>query len=148
MDPQTTEARTAAWARLVQKDHVALGGLTRPELQQALALAWAALPQGLVCTEPQINDHLKRVLQGAAACLGTDHVELRRWLVDAGWLQRDGYGREYRVPAWQALQPDLQAVAEPLRGLDVSAWVAGQRQARQAAREARRREWQARQRAA
>jgi hypothetical protein len=28
--------------------------------------------------------------------LATDHVELRRWLVDLRLLERDGYGREYR----------------------------------------------------
>lgn len=133
------------WTQLAVKDGVALGGLTRPELLAALALVWAALPAGQACTEREINEQLKAALAGPALCLGTDHVELRRWLVDAGWLQRDGYGREYRVPAWPALSEDLQALAAPLKGVDVAAWVAAQRQARVAAREARRREWQARQ---
>jgi hypothetical protein len=137
-----------AWAPLVVKDHVALGGLSRAELERALALAWAALPQDKPCSEPQINEHLKSVLQGVGACFATDHVELRRWLVDAGWLRRDGYGREYRVPPWAALPAELQAVAAPLRDVDVTQWVATERKARLAAREARRREWQARQTAA
>jgi hypothetical protein len=133
------------WTALVVKDGVALGGLTRPELLAALALAWAALPADRTFTERQINEQLKAVLAGPALCLGTDHVELRRWLVDAGWLQRDGYGREYRVPAWASLAAELQALAAPLRGMDVTQWVATQRQARLDARAARRREWQARQ---
>jgi 2'-5' RNA ligase len=143
-----TGAALDAWAQLVVKDHVALGGLSRAELERALALAWAALPQDESCSEPQINEHLKSVLQGVGACFATDHVELRRWLVDAGWLQRDGYGREYRVRPWATLPAALQAVAEPLRHVDVSHWVAAQRQAKQAARDARRRDWQARQNAA
>jgi Uncharacterized protein conserved in bacteria (DUF2087) len=148
MADTVTPSALQPWAPLVLKDGVALGGLSRPELLAALALAWAALPAGRACNEREINEHLKAVLAGPALCLGTDHVELRRWLVDAGWLQRDGYGREYRVPPWAVLAPDLQALAAPLRGVDVARWVAGQRQARLDAREARRREWQARQAAA
>lgn len=148
MTDATNAAALQPWAQLVLKDGVALGGLTRPELLAALALVWAALPADSACTEREINEHLKAVLAGPALCLGTDHVELRRWLVDAGWLQRDGYGREYRVPPWAALAADLQGLAAPLRGMDVAAWVAAQRQARLDARAARRREWQARQTAA
>ena len=51
--------------------------------------------------EPGVNVHLKQALQGAARCLDTDHVELRRWLCDAGWLQRDGWGRAYQRAAPQ-----------------------------------------------
>jgi Uncharacterized protein conserved in bacteria (DUF2087) len=138
----------APWAHLVLKDHVSLGGLTRAQLVQALALVWAALPQGGIHDEPGINGQLKRVLAGAAAFLGTDHVELRRWLVDMGWLQRDGYGREYRVAAAPVLSAELQAAAAPLAGLDVTGWVHERRSARQAEREQRRREWQSRQNAA
>jgi hypothetical protein len=146
--PESTAAGAAAlapWAYLVLKDHVSLGGLTRPQLVQALALVWAALPQGGVHDERGINDRLKTVLQGAAIWLGTDHVELRRWLVDMGWLQRDGYGREYRITAAAALPEELQAAASPLQGVDVTAWVATRRAAKQAERDERRRAWQARQ---
>lgn len=132
------------WAALVLKDHVSLGGLTQPQLVKALALVWAALPTGGVHTEPGINEHLKQVLQGPAVWMGTDHVELRRWLVDMGWLQRDGYGRQYRATPAAALAPDLQAAAAPLHGLDVTAWVAARRAAKQAERDARRRAWASR----
>lgn len=145
MNDATHASPLRPWAQLVLKDGVALGGLSRPELLAALALVWAALPAELACGERAINEQLKAVLAGPALCLGTDHVELRRWLVDAGWLQRDAYGREYRVPSWAGLAADLQELAAPLRGVDVAAWVAAQRQARLDAREARRREWQARQ---
>jgi hypothetical protein len=139
------DATLAPWAQLVLKDHVSLGGLTRPQLVQALALAWAALPAGGTHDERGINVQLKAVLQGAAVWMGTDHVELRRWLVDMGWLQRDGYGREYRVTPFAGLAPELAAAAAPLQGTDVGAWVAQRRGARQAERAARRRAWEARQ---
>jgi hypothetical protein len=128
-------------ARLVVKDEVSLGGLGQADRLLALALVWASLPAGVATSEPGINQHLKAALAGAAAWLDTDHVELRRWLVDAGWLWRDGYGREYRriEPAQLALA--LREAAASLSAIDVEPWVATQRAAHQGAREARRRQW-------
>jgi hypothetical protein len=130
-----------AWATLVVKDGVGLGGLSQPALQQALALVWSALPAEGVLDERGINAALQAALAGPACCLRTDHVELRRWLVDAGWLQRDGYGREYRRVPWQALAPALRVLSEPLRGLAVADWVAAQRAVQAQRREARHRQW-------
>jgi hypothetical protein len=140
-----SDASLALWAALVRKDGVGLGVLPLAQQRHALALVWSVLPQGLVLSEPQVNQRLKAALAGAAVCLDTDHVELRRWLVDAGWLQRDGFGREYRAQGWDQLAPELQATAAPLRGLDTTAWVAEQRAAVLAEREARRVSWQAKQ---
>lgn len=129
-------------ARLVVKDGVSLGLLSEPERQLALAWVWAGLPAGDVMNEAGINQALKLQLAGPVACLHTDHVELRRWLVDAGWLQRDGYGREYRrAPAPLA----HTALADALQGLDTSAWTAVRRLAIEAEREARRQRWEAQQ---
>ncbi|MBA4175701.1 MAG: hypothetical protein C0505_03945 [Leptothrix sp. (in: Bacteria)] len=131
--------------RLVVKGGVALGLLAPDEQALALAFVWAGLPEGVVMNEREVNAVLREQLAGPVQCLATDHVELRRWLVDAGWLQRDGYGREYRrVAAGPALRRALaQALTEALAGQASTAWAAARRAAHEAEREARRQRWQA-----
>jgi len=128
-------------AALVVKQGVAIGGLAEAERRHALALVWAGLPAAHVLSEAQVNVALKGQLAGAASFLGTDHVELRRWLVDAGWLQRDGFGREYRRVPLQALPELLQPLARQLEGFEPAGWCAAQRATRLDARAARRRAW-------
>jgi hypothetical protein len=131
-----------ALARLVVKSGVAIGGLPPAEQALALGLAWAGLPRQAVLSEPGMNRALKARLAGAAACLDTDHVELRRWLVDAGWLHRDSWGREYRCLPADAVAPRWRPLAAVLDGLDIDAWVAARRAEQQARRDARRRAWE------
>ncbi len=128
--------------RLVVKDGVHLGSLPAAQLPLALGCAWAAL-SAQVYTEAQVNQALKAALAGPACWLDTDHVELRRWLVDAGWVVRDGYGRAYQpVPAAQ-LPPALHAVAQGWQALGpVAEWVAQARAQHQQQRTARRQAWQ------
>ena len=132
----------APLATLVIKDGVSLGGLSDSARTLALGLVWAGLPLR-VMTEREVNEALKLQLAGAAGFLGTDHVELRRWLCDAGWMQRDGFGREYRRVAPDALPAahrDLAAVLEStFDGRDTAAYVLARRAEHAAAREARRR---------
>lgn len=137
--PLATTAPLEQLARLVVKDGVSLGLLPEPERQLALAWVWAGLPIDRVMNEAGINEVLKAQLAGSVACLHTDHVELRRWLVDAGWLQRDGYGREYRRAAAPAAH---SALAAALEGLDTAAWAAERRRAHKAGRSARRQRWE------
>ena len=131
-----------ALATLVVKEGVALGGLGEDTRQLALGLVWAGLPQPTM-TEAAVNEALRQQLAGPARCLGTDHVELRRWLCDAGWLQRDGWGRAYQRVARAALPPPRQALAAALEqlfeGTTSADWVAQRRAARAAERLARRR---------
>lgn len=127
---------------IVVKQGVSLGGLAPRQQRQALALAWAALPSEAT-DEPGINLALKAALTGPAACLDIDHVELRRWLVDAGWLERDGYGRSYRRTAPEALPEAERELAAALGAIDVAAWVEAARVADEARRRARRAAWQA-----
>ncbi len=135
-------------AALVVKEQVRLGGLPPALLDLALGVVWAGLPADGPLSEAAVNAALRAQLAGSAAFLATDHVELRRWLVDAGWLARDGFGREYRrVPA-AALPPGRQPVGAALGGVDVAAWCAAERARRAAARQRRREAWQARQAAA
>ena len=130
-------AALAAW---VVKDGVALGGLSFELRTQALAVAWAGLP-AVVMSENEVNGILRAQLAGAASFLATDHVELRRWLVDAAWLRRDGYGREYRRVPVSELAAHARVVAETLSALDLSAWVSEARLRHAAQRNQRRTAW-------
>ncbi len=127
-------------ARLVVKQGVGLGGLPPAQQACALGLVWAGLPSVAV-NEAGINEVLKAQLAGPAAFLDTDHVELRRWLVDTGCLQRDGYGRAYQQVPIDALQVSFQPLARALEGVDTRAWVEDQRATLAAARAARRAAW-------
>jgi Uncharacterized protein conserved in bacteria (DUF2087) len=140
--PQPTLDPTAALAALVVKDGLGLGRLADAPRTQLLGLVWAGLPR-LAMSEAAVNTALKAQLAGAARCIDTDHVELRRWLCDAGWLQRDGWGREYRRAALAQLPEPVQALGAALEaGFDAggtAVWVDGLRNAREATRAARRR---------
>lgn len=130
-------------AALVVKEGVGLGGLSAAHRSWALALVWAGLPAQATPTERQINEMLKAQLTGVAAFLDIDHVELRRWLVDTGWLTRDGYGREYRRVGLDALSAGQREVADALSGIEPAAWVAEVRAAHRTRRDAGRARWQA-----
>lgn len=137
-----TQALHNGLANLVVKDGVGLGGLAEPTRALALGWVWAGLPR-TVMDEPGVNRALKAQLAGAASCLATDHVELRRWLCDGGWLDRDGYGRAYRRQPPALLPEHQRALGEALEsafdGQDTAAFTLRCRQERAAAREARRR---------
>ena len=132
-------------ATLVCKQGVAIGLLPPQDRRRALALAWSVLPRGQVHSEAEVNHLLRNMLDGPGRFLRTDHVELRRWLVDEGWLVRDGFGREYRAPMPAMLPAACQAVAATLEGVDVAAWVDALLREKQAAAEQRRAAWAARQ---
>lgn len=145
-DAETASDVLATLACWVVKDGVGLGGLSFEMRNQALAVAWAGLPKHTL-SEKAVNAALQAQLAGAARFLATDHVELRRWLVDAGWLTRDGFGRAYRRVEAHDLAHDLaraaRAVAEALSTLDVAAWVANARLQHASQRDQRRTVWQA-----
>ncbi len=89
-----------------------------------------------------MNTALKAQLSGAARCLATDHVELRRWLCDTGWLARDDFGREYRRVTQAALSERQQVLGAALEAAFTDSGTAtytnARRTARAAEREARR----------
>jgi hypothetical protein len=129
---------------MVLKRGVMLGGLNHEQRMLALALAARCAPADAPgFSETQANDALKRCLVEECAFLDTDHVELRRWLVDTGWWQRDGFGRQYqRCGAWAAgtehaaLEAALAGVSNPAH------WVQCLRDTEAAQRAARRVAWQ------
>ncbi|MFN0184791.1 MAG: DUF2087 domain-containing protein [Aquabacterium sp.] len=128
--------------QLLPKEHVSLGGLSETERGLALALVWAGLPDGQVWTEPAVNQALKARLAAAARFIGVDHVELRRWLVDLQWLQRDDYGREYRKVPQSALREALRPLADVVAGTDWDAQAQQLREGRAQARAERRAAWE------
>ena len=119
-----------AWRRLCVKHGVGLGALMGSrgdEFAAALASASLVLPAGATSSEREVNERLRAWLAGPGAMLATDHVELRRWLVDLGLVERDGYGRAYV----RALPPPA-AYAEAVASLAAIDPVAVAREARDA----------------
>jgi tRNA(adenine34) deaminase len=74
--------------------------------------------------------------------LDTDHVELRRWLVDTGFVRRTDFGSDYRrgtLPAW------LADAAGALGRQELADAALQARATRDAQRESKRQAWLARQ---
>jgi hypothetical protein len=140
MSLQFLPASLQPLAVLFVKAGVSIGGLSDAQRRLVLGLVWAGLPTTPM-SERDVNEALKAELAGAANFLDTDHVELRRWLVDAGWLARDGFGREYQRVAGAALPPTLQPLAAAFEGVDTDTIAAATRAVHSAEREARQRAW-------
>jgi len=108
------------------------------DLELLFASAALAFPLDASFTERDSNEILKRFLAGAGVMVATDHVELRRWMVDAGFLQRSDYGSDYRrgaLPDW------LSDAAQQLDFERVATAVAQARSTNETQRESRRQAW-------
>ena len=141
----TSPDHVAAWRRLAVKQRVGLGALAGSrgdEFATALVAASLAVPADAAISERDVNERLVAWLAGPGAMLSTDHVELRRWLVDLGLVERDGYGRACRrlvaPPACRDAAPGLVAV-DPGAVADEArrehAFARAERRARHEARE-------------
>lgn len=141
-----TEALTAdAWlARLSQlalRQGVRLASLHQKDgrgLELVFATASLALPKDAQLTEREANERLKHFLATAGTMLDTDHVELRRWLVDSGFIRRSDRGTDYRrgtLPDW------LADAAESLQFEQMAEAVGRTRAEFDVRREARRQAW-------
>ena len=95
-------------AQLSVRDGVHLGALRdrdARDFELVLASAVLFLPPEQLLTEREANERFKDFLGSAGAMLGTDHVELRRWLADTGFVHRSDRGTDYRrgsLPDWLA----------------------------------------------
>ncbi len=123
-------------ASLVVKDGVSLGLLGDADRALVLALAASVLEPERAYREAEVNRLLSGWLEGPGAMLRTDHVELRRWLVDAGFVSRDGFGRAYVRGEAEAAR--AVALLGPSAHGAFEAAVTEARAARAAEREARR----------
>src|SRR5690349_6408120 len=125
---------------LVLKTGLHLGTLPDEDRALVLALAACALEPQQRLREDEVNRRLLGWLADTGTMLQTDHVDLRRWLVDAGYVARDSWGRAYlRGPA------ELMRARGALGTTDGPALAAAVRAARvaaQHARVARRRAWE------
>ena len=135
----------AVYRRLCVRRGISLGGLAsgrQDDFRTLLAAAALALDGGAGYDEPAVNARLKAWLDGPGAMVDVDHVELRRWLVDAGLLQRDGFGRRYAraTPAPDAFARELAGLA----GVDLGLLAAEARDSEREARDARQAAWRAR----
>ncbi len=111
------------------------------DFELLLASAVLFLPEQQLLGEREANEHLRRFLQTAGAMLDTDHVELRRWLADLGFIHRSDYGTDYRrgtLPEW------LQPAAAELDGVQLASAAQGARDAKAQERAARKAAWLAR----
>lgn len=137
-DPLTT------WRRLCVRNGLSLGGLQsarQHDFSVVLAAAALAFDDGATYTEAEVNERLKAWLADPGAMLGTDHVELRRRLVDMRLLERDGYGRGYaRAP----MPPAFRGALEALAGWDLSVVARNERDADARQRAERKSAWQQR----
>ncbi|HQR71108.1 MAG TPA: DUF2087 domain-containing protein, partial [Burkholderiaceae bacterium] len=145
MTETAPEITPAGWlerlAQLAIRQGVHLSTLQQKDgrdLELIFASAALQFPDGRLLDERAANDVLKGFLGGAGAMLATDHVELRRWLVDTGFVRRSDYGTDYRrgaMPAW------LAAAASELDAREFGRTVARARADHDAQREARRQAW-------
>lgn len=117
---------------LVAKTGLHLGVLSEPDRSLILALAAGAFELGQTFREDEVNQRLIGWLADTGQMLQTDHVELRRWLVDTGFVARDGWGHAYvRGPA------QLDVARQTLGITDATALATAVRSARVAVQSAR-----------
>lgn len=129
------------FAALAIRQGIALGALQSASARD-FALVLAAAASGFApertYTEREVNERLRAFLARAGAMLATDHVELRRWLVDFRVLKRDGYGRAYaRADAGD----DIAALACELAEIDLDALARTAREADASRRAERKARW-------
>jgi len=132
-------------ARMSRRHGVLLSSLRErdaSDFELVLASAALHLPAEGTIDERAANELLKQFLTGAGSFVDTDHVELRRWLADLGYLQRSDRGSEYRrgrLPPW------LQAAASGLDAERLTASVAAAQVADAERRASRKAAWLAQQ---
>jgi tRNA(adenine34) deaminase len=145
MAEEIAKLSSAAWlerlAQLAIRQGVHLSTLQQKDgrdLELIFASCWLGFPADRMLDERDANDVLKSFLDGAGVMLDTDHVELRRWLVDTGFIRRSDYGTDYRrgsLPAW------LADAASSMDAGQIASTVAAAREAHDTRREARRQAW-------
>ena len=145
MENATHSGPSAAIERfsaLALRRDVSLGVLlsTHPrDFAVVLAAAAQSFAASRAFNEREVNALLRDFLAGAGSMLATDHVELRRWLVDFHVLDRDGYGRVYTAgtPA-----PEIAQLAREVSGIDLSALARSARVSDAARRAERKARWE------
>jgi tRNA(adenine34) deaminase len=139
--PLTAEQWLQRLGELGRRSGMAIGTLlggARADLDLLLASATLHLPADQGLNERDASERLREFLAGAGAMLDTDHAELRRWLVDLGFVVRREGGSDYRRGE---LPARLRAAAAELDAPALRAAVAAARQAQDEQRQARKQAW-------
>jgi hypothetical protein len=139
---QSTPTAVERYAKLAVRRGVSLGALRSGNARDfaiVLAAAAQAFQPGRVFTEREVNDLLRGFLAEAGAMLATDHVDLRRWLVDSRLVERDGFGRAYSAGT---PGPEFAAAATQLSGVDLAALARAARAEDAALRTQRKERWE------
>ena len=140
--PRRAPTATERFAALAIRRGLSLGALQSASARD-FALVLAAAANGFApdrgYSEREVNDLLRGFLDTAGAMLATDHVELRRWLVDNHLLERDGYGRVYTTGTPAA---EVAALAHELAGVDLVSLARAARDGDAARRAERKARWQ------
>jgi tRNA(adenine34) deaminase len=143
-EPISVEGWLLRLAELSRRQGLAIGtllGAARADLDLLLASAALHLPHDDGLNEREASLRLREFLSGTGAMLDTDHAELRRWLVDLGFVARSDRGDDYRrgaLPAW------LQDAARELDAKRLAAAVEAARRAHDDERQMRKQAWLAR----
>lgn len=122
--PMQSQSKTLlALERLVTKNSVTLGRMSREDMLVTLALASLCIPMDVEFTETTTNHALKCWLKEEGSMLRIDHIELRRTLIDLCFWTRDGYGLIYQR---QPLQQDHIGYEhiEALESINVTLFIA------------------------
>ena len=128
-------------AQLASRHGVHLSTLQQKDgrdIELLFASATLAFPADQLLNEREANAVLQGFLATAGVMVATDHVEMRRWMVDTGFLQRSDYGTDYRrgsIPEW------LSEAAQTLEFEHIASTVAQARITHESQREARRQAW-------
>jgi len=139
-----TPTAVQRFGALAIRRHIALGALHSASLRDfelVLAAAATGFVPGREYSEREVNDILRAFLGAAGAMLATDHVELRRWLVDFRVLERDGFGRAYTTGTPAA---GISTAAHEFAGVDLAELAHEAREADTARRAERKARWHAR----
>jgi hypothetical protein len=107
------------------------------DFELIFASALLHFPSDRLLDERGANEVLKAFLAGSGAMLATDHVELRRWLVDTGVLARDGFGRAYALGRPRADVAAAVTALAPHDPAELARAVRAEDAARRAERKAR-----------
>lgn len=91
-----------------------------------------SLMQRELYSEPELNEAIADWLQSFDAATTLDHVTLRRYLVDAGYLLRDEAGLHYSVDR-AALSAEFEETVLSLDALKIAQQARAEREARRQA---------------
>ncbi|MBD3348998.1 MAG: DUF2087 domain-containing protein [Candidatus Eisenbacteria bacterium] len=96
-------------------------GLPRRRRDRHILLKAAAmeLGQGREYAEGVVNRVLESWLEALGPAVRMDHVSLRRYLIDEGYVVRDNAGSVYRVRAAGAQPEEFESEVESLDALEI-----------------------------